>query len=200
MHSFIIFHGLSKSGKTSCCYFLKDKFKIPRVTPIDRYKEFIEEVYGLYKGFLNFHSKKRELIPGTEWTWEDLLVKSFHFYRSLDPGFSSKLLVNEIICYLAVADSNDKNLYLCLDSIRNPEEIQALIFLKSQFNIELNLIEISSPFERNLESDCYFVQNKNLFDKIYDNKFLLKNNTTIKELQYKLLNIFDEIIKDKDYV
>lgn len=202
MHTFILFHGLSHSGKTTCCNMLNEKFRIPHVTPVDRYKEFLEEVYALPAKSLNKKEFKQLLIPGTEWTWEDLLIKSFHFHRSLDPGFGAKLLANEIICYLAVAENSDKNsvtrnLYISIDSIRNPEEIEALKFLKQYFSIEINLIDISSPFERRFESDCYFDQNKKLLSEFYDNKFILKNDTTINELELKLLTIFDEIIGDK---
>jgi adenylate kinase family enzyme len=196
-HQIIILHGLSNVGKTTAANWLKTNFNIPTITPITRFKEFLEEVNGLESGALNTQEQKEKLIPESEFTYGDLLIKSFSFYQTHDRYFGAKMLMNELTTYLVTADYFNKKCYCCIESLRNPEEIEAIETLKEEFPIDLNVVNIYSQNAIAHESDVFFTKNKERLRVIADNYFNIENNNSLEAFYDRLLNILESIVLEQ---
>jgi len=196
-HQIIVLHGLSNVGKTTAADWFKTNFNIPTITPIARFKEFLEEVNGLDAGALNVQEQKERLIPGSEFTYGDLLVRSFNFYQAHDRYFGAKMLMNETTTHIVTAEYFKKKCYCCVESLRNPEEIEAIETLKEEFPIDLNVVNISSPNGKAYESDVFFVKNKEKLRALADNYFNVENNGSVDVFYNRLLNILETIVLEQ---
>lgn len=183
MDRIIVVHGKSNAGKTTLCNYLVNNKKYTHVTPTDRHKRFLEEINSLEPFELNTQQGKSKIVPGGDCTFGALLRELFHFFSSRDPYFSSKTLFLEVSTLISYLQMYEDKLYreenrttnIVVESIRQPNEVLTLVELAKQFNLKLEAIFLSSPYQDNYETDKHFDKIRQLLFNHCLNIYCLNN-------------------------
>lgn len=115
MRNIITFHGISNVGKTTLAKHLTRRVGAYYTTPINRWKRFLENVYGFEPYSLDTQAGKKQTIGNT--TAGQLLRDSFHFWEERDPGFGARCLDADL------TDNGDLYQNVIVESIRFPVEV-----------------------------------------------------------------------------
>lgn len=119
MKKVICLFGVSNVGKSTIATILERNLRGVHVTPIDKWKRFLENVYELPHKSLNTQEGKR--APVGEVTAGTVLEDSYHFWAERDPSFGAQCLTAQLNELSAIEEET-----IIVESLRFPEEVRRL--------------------------------------------------------------------------
>jgi len=164
--------GLSNSGKSTIAEYLENKFGIANYSPIGRLKRFLEDINGLEPGELETYEGKNKKPKGSDYTFNEILVDSFHFWRERDPKFASKMLMQDLTEHL------EQENVCSIQSIRNLEEVDVINNVADMYDANLYVINVMGNQEIARTSDYNFNQIENRLLMLADESFQIVNPYT----------------------
>ena len=180
-----IAHGLTASGKTETANYLESKYNIHHYHPIGFMKRFEEQLCGLPEGSLDLPNGKNAPVPTNETkSMQEYMVALYHFYKEWMPGRSSLNIRREIPKLLAYGD-------VCVVSIRNIEEINALIEVRNEGFHRMVALHLHRGQAKLETSDENYKTIRQLLWAKADMVFPINNNFNLDHLHRTL----DDILK-----
>lgn len=92
MTTLVVILGPSGAGKSTLLRRARSLRNATTFEVIDPLKNHIEETYGLPLGSLNDATIKATECPGVGLTYQQILERSFEFWRGVDPNYGARML------------------------------------------------------------------------------------------------------------
>lgn len=129
----LIFISPSGGGKTTCCNYLVEHYNYYTYHPYFFRKRQYETLYRLPAYYLDTVEGKSDSAPGMTCTFQEMMMKDYHFWAEVDPLFCSR---NTAIELLPVIERNQP---ICMQAIRNKAEVKEI----QKLNIPYELVELT---------------------------------------------------------
>lgn len=143
--------GYSNAGKTSIANYIRDNYGATKFTPIDKLKSFLEEINGLEEGKLNTQEGKSKNPTGSEYSFGEILVNLFHFWKEHDSYFASRMLMKDLLDFF-----DDGNKLCVVESLRNVEEVATLNLVRQLCDANVFVLNVMGKEEIKKTSDNQF--------------------------------------------
>lgn len=174
-----IFLGQSGSGKSTCCRYLRDKHGYYSYHPYRFIKRQYETLYRLPAGYLDTQEGKSDRAKGMTCTFQELMVKEYHFRLEIDPFYTSRNVEIELVPII------HRQQPICMEAIRNLAEVEQI----KKLNIFYEIIILEGRGKPET-SDVKYEEIKQLLisSKLCDRVHTLDNKNLPKEELYKVLD------------
>ena len=128
----LIFIAPSGGGKTTCCDYLADHHGFYSYHPYSWRKRQYEALYRLPAFYLDTIQGKADSAPGMTCTFQEMMVREYHFWAKIDPFFCSRNTSLELEPIIA------KGQPICMQAIRNRAEVLEI----QKLDIKYKLVEL----------------------------------------------------------
>lgn len=173
--------GKSRSGKDTLAKYLEGR----KLKFADPAKRMLEQWYGLLPGDMEKPEVRDRLVPGsTTTTYLDILVKSYHFWLSVDPLAPKYPTIREIEKTLVAGTP------VILTDVRMPQEVE---YILDRLYCPLYVIRINRPGCPDVSSDESLEDNWEALSTGADMYFEFDNTGTIRDVLSFAVDVEDDI-------
>ena len=185
----VVLHGVSSSGKSSVCDYMRQKYGWTTIHPIEDLKNFLASHYSCPS--LDTEEGKAFVPDKARFgTMQNLMVKLYHFFKEEDPYFSSRQLTQLLKShYHSLPGTN-----LITGSIRNPAEVEAIANSPYKRKIWINLSRANpNRSEETSDENYWFILGLANASQAFVHGQIVNDFSTVEEWQEACSDLIAEL-------